>query len=317
MIRLGVSVACCGCVVLLSACGSGAGTSRADFTKSADAICVQEAQAEVNIGSRNAIASYQTGASQINALISARQSALKRLKALTPPANEKAAYQAFVQQWPAIEAGWRNGLATLKPRLAAHDLIASAYDQGGTTPQARYRSYALAAKVGLPSCAGKLPSADRSTLTHLNYKIQEQTGPWVCTKDSTGHWIAVAGGLQGCIQGTKQAVHVLPFQIHLSHLMGTGPLAQLVVVIPAQAGGPGLFTFVKQTGVRKFDDAIAVPPSLELTRKHPGAPGEGLARLSTALKSPADADAKDRHAPTPKWLQSSPRPEARVARCAL
>ena len=88
MNRFTISVVCCGCVALLTACGSGSGTSQADFASRADAICVQEAQSEVNIGSHNVIATYRMGASQINALISARQSALTRLKALAPPAGE-------------------------------------------------------------------------------------------------------------------------------------------------------------------------------------------------------------------------------------
>jgi hypothetical protein len=228
-------------MVALAACGGGSGT--ASFAASANAICSHESAAEVN-ATRTPAQTLAVAQQQVGALVAARQSALMKLRKLSPPHQDQAAYRAFLQEWPAVEEVWQAGTAKITKGYAAYDV-----NGAQSTEETAADS---ASKAGLAVCGETIPAAERNTLTAFIQQSQTNPTPSVCTQHTSSRFLAVSGGMSACIQSLTG--HSADVQI--SDLRGTTSLASALV---ARSGGNQqsanfVLFFVNENGRWQLDD---------------------------------------------------------------
>jgi len=208
--------------------------------------------AEVSV-TRAPITSASIATTQVNALVNARERALAQLRAITPPSQDKNAYQAFLAAYPAIESDWRAGEAK-----AVSSFPVAGYNLGATPQQALQTSgqtNGLASKAGLNACAGKLPAGDVSTLTTEIRQSQLHPTASLCTVFSTPRFVVTSGGRRACLKSTK----TYSTSATVSGLRGTLPEAVGFLTRSGgnQPGGRLIFWLVKQGGQWAIDDAAA------------------------------------------------------------
>jgi len=183
---------------------------------------------------------------QVNALIASRNASLAKLRALSPPRQDRAAYSAFLSEWPAVEAVWRQNITPITKGAAA-------YDAGGAAGPAFDAAQAEAAKAGLTTCAGKLRTSDASALASFIRASQLKPTPSLCTRHTTPRFLAVAGGMSACLQ----SANTHSTQVQISDLHGTAPIAYALVTRSGgnQAAGKLNFWMVYLNGRWQLDDA--------------------------------------------------------------
>ena len=135
-------------VVALAACGGGSSRlSHDELVKRANAICTQQATtiAQIPRGPANAI--NATG--YLGAVISVYEKAVKQFHGLRPPADDEAAYAAFLGELD------RNAdiLRTLRADAAARQRKAYVIGQANLH-RSRVRLASLQRELGFTSCAG-------------------------------------------------------------------------------------------------------------------------------------------------------------------
>jgi hypothetical protein len=193
------------CLIVVAAmaagCGGGddeeAGSPETSFAADADAICAEQARAELAAFADN-VAPGEVAPGYLEGVESARRAAAEDLAALTPPEAESASVEALVAE---VESS---------ASLVA-DAVAAA-DAGDTAELDRLRLRsrevrdainAAAAEAGLTDCAGALPDEDLAAIeSTLALSVDGDAAEELCRERITEAFLTFRfdGELDSCIR---------------------------------------------------------------------------------------------------------------------
>jgi hypothetical protein len=135
------------CAVALSACGGGGGSSSSDFLSKGDAVC-RAGQSEFDSLQATPPKSAKQAAAQTAKLIAVSQDEVRKLRALTPPASLRSAFDAYLKSRDEAIAVLRKGEDAAN-RNDPQGYASAKQEVAAGQP----RRYDLAKKVGFKVCS--------------------------------------------------------------------------------------------------------------------------------------------------------------------